>query len=157
MKMRFEFAGALLGSLVLTSCAPFVLSPDTPEKDFGKLIIPSLRAVKIPSSVPESELFGIWRSGDWFAGEGFELKVDHRFSESVRTDLMSGPYTWSGRWELKEGRIYLRPFRKADQEWGDTLQIAYYRGTLTLLPVGARSHVAGEGWTLEECYFKVKE
>ena len=102
MKIDCGNAAALLAALLLTSCAPFALPPDYMERDYGKTIIPSPRSIKIPPNISETELYGIWSSGTGFAGRGFELKPNHRYSESVRTDLMSSAYTWYGRWERFE-------------------------------------------------------
>lgn len=153
MKKEWKIAAALLAVLLLTSCAPFALSPDSTKNDYGKLIIPSLRSVKSPANVSETELYGIWSGGNGFAGRGFELKPNHRYSESVRTDLMSGPYTWYGRWELHGSQLILHPFQKTDRR--ESLQIALYKRTLTLLPDDSEWHVPGDGWTLEDCFFKI--
>ncbi len=146
---------ALVAALALAGCAPFAPPPNITEKAYGKIIIPRLQPDRIPANIPETELYGNWGSGNGYASDGFELRPNHQYSETVMTDT-SGPYTWTGHWELHGSRLLLQPVRKADLDWRESLQVYVYKRALTLLPDGPESHIAGEGWALQECFFKFK-
>ncbi len=112
----------------------------------GISLLANCTTFPIPQSLPEAKVAGAWQHGGHFSGgDLFEFKPDHRYTETVFSDIVGDSSTTHGHWEYDGYRVTIHPSRKNDKVGSRTLQFCKYKGKLVLIPI--------EPWATDHIYF----